>query len=762
MEKNAKRSQLQNLVTLVIGLFLIALLFVSCPDNGNSPEEEIPGGPHVLHWTFQEEIPGWVVFDSTRTPDYPAGTTMNIDAVLPDGMTLTASQRTTRWVPAHTAPADGFTDGYIQPNGATAAGKYSLKIENAAGPFTITVNYTARENQKSVPVLFINEDEVKRGNEANGEFDPLSVTYEYTDSDTVTVQLGNVNGGIRIFDVILTSQSSSGNQVLVNNITINEGNFSIVEDGTQQLSVSILPETAGNKRVNWSSGKPDVATVSSAGLVTAVAEGTAVITASARDGSGKSGSITVTVESSWNGDPNNPWALDPLLQELRAFPGAEGYGQNVTGGRKGKVVKVTTLEDAAANPPTGSLRWALQQYPGEPITVVFSVSGLIELKAELRVRRDNFTLAGQTAPGGGICIMGDKVNLGGSNNFIIRHLRFRVGTMNGDPNGKGSIGIENASNFIVDHCTFGWSGEENTTIYDNKRSTVQWCIIHEGLYQSGHGKGERGYGTQWGGESATYHHNLLAHNNSRSPRFNGARANDKDVLIDFVNNVNYNWGKQGACYGGEIETNSHRVNFVNNYYKPGPAFPGTSSSYFIDVYYASSQGAKTALWYMSGNYMEGSANTGKITDNYSGLNIGRYPAGTTIDKLKSASPFEVPYPVTAETAQNAFNSVLAGAGAFPRDTVDARIVQEVRTGTASGSGTFGPQKGIIDSPDAVGGYPAYNNLPAPVDSDGDGIPDEWETANGLNPENPSDGALKNLSRAYTNLEVYLYDLTRIK
>jgi len=157
--------------------------------------------------------------------------------------------------------------------------------------------------------------------------------------------------------------------------------------------------------------------------------------------------------------------------------------------------------------------------------------------------------------------------------------------------------------------------------------------------------------------------------------------------------------------------------------------------------------------------MEG--DTVKNTNNYSGLDISRYPSGTTIDQLKSASPFAVPYPVKTETAQDAFNSVLAGAGAFPRDSVDARIVQEARTGTASGSGAAG-KPGIIDNPSAVGGYPTYNSLPAPTDTDGDGIPDEWETANGLNPADPSDGAKKNLSKAYTNLEVYLYDLAKNK
>jgi len=448
---------------------------------------------------------------------------------------------------------------------------------------------------------------------------------------------------------------------------------------------------------------------------------------------------------------------------LKAFPGAEGFGQNASGGRGGKVVEVTTLADANPNPPVGSLRWALQQYPGQPITVVFRVSGLIELKDELRVKRDNYTLAGHTAPGDGICIMGNKVNLGGSKNLIIRHLRFRVGTMNNNPDGKGSIGIENASNFIIDHCTFGWSGEENMTIYDNDMTTIQWSIIHEGLYLSGHNKGNRGYGTQWGGERATYHHNLLAHNNTRSPRFNGARSNDKNVLIDYVNNVNYNWGGQNSCYGGDIQNETHKVNFVNNYYKPGPARPGTSASNFIRASFHNNQSTSGAIaqWYMNGNYIEGTANTAKNSDNYLGLNADEYTSkGIDASKLKASSKFTVPYPVTTETAQAAYNSVLAGAGAFPRDAVDSRIVQEVKTGTASGSGTFGDKKGIIDDPNAVGGYPTYKSLKAPTDSDGDGIPDDWEIANGLNPNDSSDGTKTTLANTYTNLEVYLYDLSR--
>ena len=462
-----------------------------------------------------------------------------------------------------------------------------------------------------------------------------------------------------------------------------------------------------------------------------------------------------------------------MQAKTKAFPTAEGFGCMASGGRGGKVVEVTTVADNATNPPVGSFRWALQQYPGEPITIVFRVSGLINLVSgktgEVRCKRDNFTLAGQTAPGDGICIMGNKVNLGGSNNVIIRHLRFRIGTMidpvtgEPDPDGKGSIDFENASNWIIDHSTFGWSGEENMTIYDNKNTTIQWCIIHEGLYRSGHNKGDRGYGTQWGGQNATFHHNLLAHNYSRSPRFNGARSNDVNVLIDYVNNVNYNWGKANSCYGSDIELTSNKTNFVNNYYKPGPARPGTSSSYFTQSSVASGQTAyKVALWYMNGNYMEGSANTAKNTNNYLGLDASYYTAmGVSADALKSDAPFPIAYPVTTETAQEAYNSVLTGAGAFPRDIVDSRIVNEVRTGTATGVGVEGAAKGIIDgiidSPDGVGGYPTYETYNTVIDSDHDGMPDDWEIAHGLDPNNPDDRNLL-MESGYTALEVYLNEL----
>ena len=457
-----------------------------------------------------------------------------------------------------------------------------------------------------------------------------------------------------------------------------------------------------------------------------------------------------------------------------AFPTAEGFGKYATGGRGGEVVEVTNLDDSGE----GSLRWALSQYPTTPFTVVFRVSGVIKLASDIRCNRNGMTIAGQTAPGDGICIRGAKLNLGGSKNLVIRHIRSRIGgkTDEGVFIPGGSIDIENASDFMIDHCTFGWSAEENMTIYDNKRTTIQWCLVHEGLYTSGHSKGERSYASQWGGQFSTYHHNLLAHNNNRTPRFNGARgSNDVRVLTDYVNNVNYNWGKPNSCYGGDINNNTYNhINMVGNYYKPGPARPIGNQSYFVQASYGGT--SKVANWYLSGNVMEGDA--AMTSNNNTGVDLSPNPAASR-DTMIVNTPFYITpvYSVNTETAQKAYESVLAGAGAFPRDVVDLRIIDETRNGTASGKGTvekypssisgtdttwvsnhyYGLQLGIIDAPSAVGGYPSYNTSNTITDNDHDGMDDAWEIANGFDPTNKDDRNVRMLS-GYTALEVYLNSL----
>ena len=452
-----------------------------------------------------------------------------------------------------------------------------------------------------------------------------------------------------------------------------------------------------------------------------------------------------------------------------AFPTAEGYGKWTTGGRGGQVVEVTNLLDDGIGEISGSFRWALKQHPGKPITVVFRTSGIIDLNGkDLRCKRDNYTIAGQTAPGDGICIKGGNVNLGGSRNVIIRHVRFRLGLTNDGGFIPGAcLSLENGGQFIVDHCSFTWSAEENIGFYDNDLSTVQWCLIAEGLYDAGHGKGRRGYGAVLGGRSATYHHNLIAHNVSRAPRFGATTKNDVVMLLDYVNNVHYNWGGSTAFYGGDNRQGTKgkfQANIVNNYYKPGPAYPGTKRTRIVRAsFYKSAplQGRNESLWHLDGNYFEGTANANINTDNYSGMHFEEYVdyyPDITVNDLKS-DHFEVPDPVNTETAHGAYQSVLDKVGAFPRDTVDRRLVNETITGTAVSSCSFNAYAvtGIVDKPEDSGGFPEYGAYNFVLDSDRDGIPDYWEEANGMDSMNAEDrNTLSN--EGYTYLEVYLNGL----
>ena len=458
--------------------------------------------------------------------------------------------------------------------------------------------------------------------------------------------------------------------------------------------------------------------------------------------------------------------------QVPAFPGAEGFAKYITGGRGGAVLAVTTLVDNPANPPEGSLRWVLDQamdtlpHPFDPertyttpkpLTVVFRVSGIIELQDELEISRDNLTLAGQTAPGDGICLRNYWVKLR-SENVIIRYLRFRPGLGAGASkleDGIEGLNVENCKKIMVDHCSFSWANEECAIFYDNRHTTVQWCIASEGLRDAGHKKGLRSYGGVWGGEYASIHHNLIAHNWSRTIRFNGARSEDKNARVDYRNNVIYNWGRIGACYGGELweGQRSSWSNMVNNYYKSGPATP--DSLLFIEPGY-DKRGVGPGRWHLDGNYMFSSPE--KTDDNWLGVSKAKIPSEYH-DFMKSNEPFRMEEPLPTETAEEAFLSVMDMVGAvYPkRDTVDARVIYETMNGTATGSGVFGMEKGIIDTPDSVGGYPEYLTYDVPADADEDGMDDDWELANGLDPADPEDRNDLHES-GYTMLEVYINGL----
>ena len=458
----------------------------------------------------------------------------------------------------------------------------------------------------------------------------------------------------------------------------------------------------------------------------------------------------------------------PLEQRLLAFPTARGFGKFATGGRGQKVVEVTNLNDTGE----GSLRWALTEAGRENANIVFRVSGIITLNSDIRAKLKNVTIAGQTAPGDGILYRGGKLNLGGSSNFIMRNVRGRIGLR--DDTGfikGGSIGIENAENFIIDHCCFGWSGEENMTVYDNHFTTVQWTIVHEGLYDAGHQKGNRSYGNQWGGSPATFHHNLLVHNYNRSSRINGAsnENQDRNVFVEYYNNVNYNWGKKNSCYGGENEAGSkstHECNFIGNYYKPGPSTP--SGSYFMQI--SNNRNGKTStgpsLWYFHGNRMEG--NAAADDDNWKAVNNNTQYATSELrrDTLLFPSAF---YPASnafdyndymtpTESADDAYTHVLESAGTVNRDVVEQRLVEEVATKTARYKGSTLNKAGFIDSPADAEGWPAYRDATPYTDNDHDGMDDEWELSHGLDPNNAADGQQPCTAEGYTALEVFLNSL----
>lgn len=465
---------------------------------------------------------------------------------------------------------------------------------------------------------------------------------------------------------------------------------------------------------------------------------------------------------------------------MKAFPTAEGFGKYATGGRGGKVVTVTSLADSGK----GSLRWAFEQYPDEPITIVFAVSGEIVLQNPLNVKRANWTLAGQTAPGEGIVITHNKVNLGFSQNFIVRNVRFRVGQKNTDDEvlAENALGTENCANYILDHCVFGWSVEENINTADSHFLTVQNSIVHEGLYQAGHSKGARGYGSQWGGSPATYCYNLLANNNSRSPRFNGARGEDFLVFMEYINNVNYNFGGTGGCYGGENTAaitsyngmnSAHECNFIGNYYKPGPV-SNKDKTIFVNSSYAR-VGATSwapAKWYLEGNKVEGNATA--TADNWTAMTAEHYALSEIkADKRITPANAYYKYSLTGNvgaydpnrymmydymTADDAFAYVLAHAGTVNRDKIEQRIISDTRKGTATyGGSTMGAGKGIIDTErDAEGFYAYTTDYTVPTDTDGDGMPDEWERKHNLDP-NVADQNKVNKD-GYTALEVYLNSL----
>lgn len=422
------------------------------------------------------------------------------------------------------------------------------------------------------------------------------------------------------------------------------------------------------------------------------------------------------------GATNNP-------KGVIAFPGAEGAGKYTTGGRGGIVYTVTNLNDDGP----GSLRDGIQKHGAR--TIVFAVNGYIDLNSQLVINNDDITIAGESAPGSGICLRGEGFRIN-ADNVIVRYLRVRPGDIHKKE--LDALTCRFHKNIIIDHCSFSWATDEVCSVYDNENVTVQWCIISESLNESYHAKGAHGYGGIWGGMNTTFHHNLLAHHKSRNPRLQGCRneSTPETEKAEIVNNVIYNW--QAKCiYAGE----SGNYKIINNYFKPGPATKKSASTRLIEPY------APYGQFVFSDNYLFGHEDITKS-------NL----LGVQLDKDSICKYFkkklDTGFTYKPESAEEAFENVLNNAGAsIARDSIDTRVVSDVKEGT--GHTQF---LGIINSQDEVGGWEIMNEVKAPRDSDMDGMPDSWEKDNGLNSEDSKDAIEYSLNKYYTNLEVYLHSL----
>ncbi|MBO5769074.1 MAG: hypothetical protein J6R19_04110, partial [Bacteroidales bacterium] len=439
-------------------------------------------------------------------------------------------------------------------------------------------------------------------------------------------------------------------------------------------------------------------------------------------------------------------------EKTPAFPGAEGYGRYVSGGRGGKVYHVTNLNDSGE----GSFRWACDQKGAR--TIVFDVCGTIHLQSQLKLTNGDVTIAGQTAPGDGICVADWDFCIAAPN-VIIRYMRFRPGDVSGgEPDGLSGM---DGKRIIIDHCSVSWSVDECLSVYGNEHMTVQWCIISQSLRHSTHAKQAHGYGGNWGGKGATYHHNLLAHHDSRTPRLGNRPTYVQQDTTDIRNNVMYNWSGNG-CYGGE----GMKVNFVNNYYKPGPATDARATGSRQPLAYRiCGLGVSTKVgdgsYLIWGKYfVDGNDNPDYPSLLNKNWEMGIYPqissenpgyTAATKDSIRLSEPLPYMY-VSTHTAADAYEKVLAYAGcSHRRDKLDSLIVSDTRLRKASFTGNGeGDLPGIIDTPyDLKPAHADADWSPWPElkqtrhykDADGDGMDDDWEFSQQLNQQDASDGLL---------------------
>jgi hypothetical protein len=438
------------------------------------------------------------------------------------------------------------------------------------------------------------------------------------------------------------------------------------------------------------------------------------------------------------------FATAGFTSEVPAFPGAEGFGRFASGGRGGDVYAVTNLNDSGP----GSLREGFRFAKG-PRTIVFEVSGTIELKSRLLLEKSSITIAGQTAPGDGITLKDYTFQIKNATNVIVRYLRCRLGDQNkakGAKGGDDTLNTEDTDRVIFDHCSLSWAIDGTHDLRRCGNFTLQWCILSEALNESLHNKGQHAMCASYRDLSGniSLHHSLFATCRDRHPTLGSAQTPPR-YIVDFRNNVIYNWSA-----GGTANFADHFINCVNNLFLPGPMtdparLPIAMKGSLPDL----------AKGHMAGNVFE--RRDDLTRDNYAALDFKRWLTpeskylyrGTLADWKVDAEPDMGANRPQTQAAMEAGTLVLASAGAsLQRDAVDRRVVDDVRNRRGQ----------LINSQEQVGGWPALRGTQAQKDSDHDGMPDAWETAHGLNPNDPSDGKAGRDSDGYTNLEEYLNSL----
>lgn len=627
---------------------------------------------------------------------------------------------------------------------------------------------------------------------AGSQFDPFSVTFVIGDAHDQTLDklqeaiiqsaLNNyvdllnriINGDVNVIPpVVATSSSSLSSRSSVASVSSQSSAVGVISSSSSSSQSSAGGIISSSSESSLSSD--DSSSVTSQSSVSS--------DISSASSSAESSDSSASSSSSSDSGPYADW------REIeKAFPGAEGFGAATSGGRGGDIYYVTTLSDSEE---PGTLRYAINQTG--PRIILFKVSGYIHLNGNLDIHEGDISILGQTAPGDGITLRGGSLRISqGVENVVIRFIRSRLGVIDGEAD---SLDGRYLKNIVIDHSSFSWAIDETTSLYASNNVSFQWSLISESLNDAGHGKGEHGYGSNWGGVNASFHHNVMAHHKSRPPRIDGIldkwrdRKDYIDVngVADLRNNIFYNHATFPP-YGAE----GRDVQFINNIYKPGPATTADNVRNYIflasgrrplydedRIYTMHDYDALLAAGtidpkflvngktskpvgrvYVDGNLVVGNPHV--TANNIDGV---RYDDESLKPHIIQNSPFNTDAgEVNTQSAEDAYEWVLAGVGAsFARDAVDTRVLLDVKNGTGS------VRNGIVNVPDEVGGYPVLNNAPAPLDTDGDGIPDAWEIANGLNHLDASDGwemfadRNSNYPEAkgwYTNAEVYWYSLVK--